>query len=299
VVASLDTLLAGAVDYAGLFPPAALDMPAAASAYAEHRRDPASALLGRFVVPVLRLPELELALHATQSLGGGRWPLSALTGVDPGADVRVALEFNARNASDIRGRGACIEALESRVSTVAEIEAAMSRMPGELGAYFEIPIADDPDSLVSALRRTGGRAKARSGGVTEDAFPPADHLARFLLRCRDARVPCKFTAGLHHPIRGRHRLTYAPDAPVGTMYGYLNVFVAAALAWAGEGEAAVLLALREPDAAAFHLTAGGLHYHTITVSTTMLGGMRSDFLHSFGSCSFREPVDELAALSLT
>ena len=51
-------LLAGLVDYAGLFPPAALDMEAAVAEYARRRRAPEAWMLGRFVAPAARLVEL-------------------------------------------------------------------------------------------------------------------------------------------------------------------------------------------------------------------------------------------------
>src|SRR5688572_24678308 len=55
--ASLRLLLRGVVDYAGLFPPAGLTMADAVAAYARHREEDASWMLGRFVLPAARLDE--------------------------------------------------------------------------------------------------------------------------------------------------------------------------------------------------------------------------------------------------
>ena len=65
---ALHTLLHGSIDYAGLFPPAELDMSAAVTSYADYRRSPHRWALGRFVVPFNRLAELETAAagHAAQ-----------------------------------------------------------------------------------------------------------------------------------------------------------------------------------------------------------------------------------------
>ena len=49
------------VDYAGLFPPAGLDMRAAVGNYARYAAGPWAWALGRFIVPVSRLEELERA----------------------------------------------------------------------------------------------------------------------------------------------------------------------------------------------------------------------------------------------
>ena len=64
---SVRALLYQAVDYAGLFPPAALDMPTVARNYAAYRRAETAWLLGRLIVPTARLDEF--ADSATDLLG--------------------------------------------------------------------------------------------------------------------------------------------------------------------------------------------------------------------------------------
>ena len=54
-------LLDELIDYAGLFPPARLDMEPAVQGYARHRGNALAAALGRFVIPVSRLEEFEVA----------------------------------------------------------------------------------------------------------------------------------------------------------------------------------------------------------------------------------------------
>jgi hypothetical protein len=61
-MSAIETLLAGLIDYAGLYPPAALDMRTALRNYAEYGQGRHSYALGRFLVGVDRLVELlELA----------------------------------------------------------------------------------------------------------------------------------------------------------------------------------------------------------------------------------------------
>ncbi len=50
-VASLRALLAGAIDYAGLFPPATLTLEPALRNYAEYARSAESWMLGAFILP--------------------------------------------------------------------------------------------------------------------------------------------------------------------------------------------------------------------------------------------------------
>lgn len=298
---SLEVLLTGVVDYAGLFPPAALDMTAATESYAEYLEDPDRRLLGRFVVPVVRLREFDDATSALLPRGelSEPWRLSVLPGPDLTADIDLALKFNLRHWSGSELGHAVIDTFETKVSTVDEIAAAASIMPSQVTQYFEIPITADPATLIAAIKRAGARAKMRTGGVTPAAFPDPTDVVRFMVRCRDANVAFKLTAGLHHPIRAEYRLTYADDAPRGMMFGYLNMFVGAALAWGGADESVVQSALLATSVHDFHFSDDAVTFGDRVVPIGALHDARDNFVISFGSCSFREPVDDLVALSIS
>ena len=119
----------------------------------------------------------------------------------------------------------------------------------------------------------------------------------FIVTCQREAVPFKATAGLHHPVRGEQRLTYEPGGPTGYMYGFLNVFIAAALVYTGEAEETALAALRETDAAAVIFDDSTVSWRDKRLSADQLARTRAEFAIAFGSCSFREPVDELAQLT--
>jgi hypothetical protein len=298
----IHTLVAGVVDYAGLFPPAKLDMGDAVRAYADYSRDPNRFMLGRFVVPVSRLPELE---EAAVALFPGDdddavipWRLAALTGADVEADIALALAFNDRHARGAGAGRAEIDTLEIKASSTAEIASAMSRMPSAFRPFFEIPIASDPNELLGELRRCGGAAKVRTGGVTPDAFPATADVVRFIRRCTEQRVAFKATAGLHHPVRAVYRLTYDEQPPMGTMYGYLNILVATACARHGAPDTMLEAILEETDPHAFVVDDTGISYHGVQLSMDDVSDTRTRGMISFGSCSFREPVDDLTALGL-
>jgi hypothetical protein len=104
----------------------------------------------------------------------------------------------------------------------------------------------------------------RTGGLTPEATPSSEALADFLSEAASQRMAFKATAGLHHPMRSA------------TMHGFVNVFVAAAFAWQGAERGVILDVLNDGDAGAFCA--------------------RRDFAHSFGSCSFTEPVADLRVL---
>lgn len=291
--ASLRALVAGLVDYAGLFPPASLDMPAAAARYAEYRRSPDAWMLGRLIVPVARLEELATAQPAEADTP---WALGVLVGDDIEADAARVSEFGAKH----RGRFTAdvVEIKASDAERIALAGRVFGADPG-VTVYIELPYIEDPRTLLVAVKNAGLRAKVRTGGVSADAFPTAPQLARFIARCAEVGVPFKATAGLHHPLRGEHRLTYQPDAPSATMFGFLNVFVAAALAAAGATERELVEVLEERDAAAFTFTERELRWRERSISRSRIQQTRDAFAAAFGSCSFREPVDELQELART
>lgn len=287
---ALETLLDGLVDYAGLFPPASLPMDAAVRNYAAYRTGERRGMLARFVLPVARLDEFVREASAlAPSDDVGPWPLSVLAA--PG-DAAAIAAFNGTH--DARW---VIDMIEAKASTVDEVHALAAAFGG-LTVYVEIPVAEDPTALVQAIGTTHLRAKIRTGGVTPDAFPAPAAVLRFLAECVQRQVPFKATAGLHHPLRGEYALTYAPDAERGTMYGFLNVFLAATLLHAGHAPATLLELLEERDAAAIVADANGISWRGLHASAAQVAQARARFAGSFGSCSFEEPVQDLAALRL-
>ena len=273
----LHALLENIVDYAGLFPPASLPMERALENYRRYRDSPESWMLGRFVAPVARLDEFE-ALN-----GSAAAPVSALIGGDLASDLKR-----------IAHSPAAIDAIELKAADAAQIESAMRLIPAHLAAYFEIGDV----KLIPAIGDAGARAKIRTGGITPEAFPSAGFVAQFLVSCAAHRVPFKATAGLHHPLRCYRPLTYSADGPSGWMFGFLNVFVAAALAWRGAGVDLIERLLLEESPAAFRFGDAGMEWSGQTFAVDEIVRMRREFAISFGSCSFEEPVADLQTLRL-
>jgi type II secretory pathway component PulK len=82
------------------------------------------------------------------------------------------------------------------------------------------------------------------------------------------------------------------------MFGYLNVFLAAALMANGLSDADAVRVLNERDPDAFELRGDALGWRGHTLTAEAIRHVRESVAVSFGSCSFREPVDELRALTL-
>jgi hypothetical protein len=297
-VDALHTLLEHSIDYAGLFPPAGLDMERAVRNFASYRESSDAWALGRFVVPASRLEELESAARGLLPTApdAAPWQLSALLGPAISDEVRRLEAFNCRHAAD--GADLVVDAVELKAESVESIAAALAQIPSQLQAYVEIPIESDPVHLVSAIGKAGARAKLRTGGITVEAFPRSADVVRFLQRCIEKAVSFKATAGLHHPLRAEYRLTYAPSSLTGTMYGFLNLFLAAGFMHAGmDAESAIeLLEERSPDA--FGFAEGEVSWRGRRLERDRIARIRRDTITAFGSCSFTEPIADLQALGL-
>lgn len=190
------------------------------------------------------------------------------------------------------------DTIEIKASSVGAIEDIMHRVQRGLQVYVEIPIHRDPADLLAALRRLGGRAKIRTGGVTPDTFPSSANLVRFLHASVEAGVAFKATAGLHHPLRAEYRLTYAPDSPSGAMFGFLNLFLTVAFLRGGMDESQAAAVLEEDSPAAFQAGDSGISWRDRRLDLRALREVREDGIISFGSCSFTEPIADLESLHL-
>jgi hypothetical protein len=287
------------VDYAGLFPPASEDMRPALERYASYLQSADRAALGRFIVPISRLRELAEAGADLMPRGRGSepWRLSVLIAEDVGSAAEQMVKFNREHLAGSRDGHALIDVVELKATTADEIAHQRLDLPSSFTSYFEIPLTTDIQPLVQTIAKVGGRAKVRTGGVTRDAFPRASALVDFMSACHNESVPFKATAGLHHAVRGEYRLTYEPDSVTGMMYGFLNIFVAAVLLYAGESEETALSAVEETDASAFGFEDDAIEWRGKRLGTEQIVASRAEFAVAFGSCSFREPVDELTELT--
>ena len=230
--------LAHLIDHAPLFPPASLSVPDAIAEDRRARDDEHAWMLARLVWPSSKLDELKSEDRA----------LSVL--LDEALSVTVPLS-------------PFVEAVETRW------EAGLDGLPGE--AYVELPLGDGLELRIGALADRGLRAKVRCGGAE---VPSPEALGHFLRACRDAGVPFKATAGLHHPLaaEGRH--------------GFLNVLAACAF----EDGAAL-----EEDV---ELAANGLRWRDREAGADELDRVRREQFVAVGSCSFFEPVADLQELEI-
>lgn len=295
-------LLDSIVDYAGLFPPASVSMATAVRNFAHYRASESGWMLGRFVCPASALEQFsrDAEMYLPRDAGAIGWQLSVTGSGDIVQDMAAIAAFNERHRVCFDESCATVDAYEVKVNNIEDVQRVHEQVPVTMCTYIEVPLSSDPTPIVEAVAAIGRRAKMRTGGITPDAFPRSEHVARFLIACAHTGVVAKATAGLHHPLRDAYRLTYEEQAPHAMMYGYINVFLATALVGSGAPMRDVVAMLEERDASHItfdttqcHWSGGSKQY---SLDRAFLAQMRDRGLVSFGSCSFTEPVSETRAL---
>jgi hypothetical protein len=310
----VETLMDGLIDYAGLFPPSKLPMAKAVEIYAGATRSEHAGFVSRFICPVTKLMDLTehgaMLMPGTYATSGYRemaddlpaWAVSAIIDADLDECLGVIAEFNEHHRFEEHGL-ARVDAIEMRVASPGDIDDALDEIPDDISPAFEFPreavIGGDPRGFIAALAGNDALAKIRCGGITPDLFPASADVARFLIACHNAEVPFKATAGLHHPVRAEHSLTYDDNSPRGVMHGFLNVFIGAALIKvAGIDEKTAVRVLEETDPKAFVLTDTDAGWRDMTINLIELARVREAFATGYGSCSVDEPVEDLKGLGL-
>ncbi len=309
--ASLRAFLAGLIDYAGLFPPAQLPLSEAIELYGRYRATPDRWMLSRFIIPAAQLHNLTESgrlLFSADSpflfsvLGrGGQTADEFCTNLDNDlADItRFRQENEGRVVADV---------FEVRLPTADLIpETADLLHQHGLRGFFELSAVSSQQLAVSSQLSAvscqlsavgfqqsavsgGAGLKVRMGGVVASAFPPVAQVAEVLLFCRDAGVPFKATAGLHHPVRHWNKAVQTH------MHGFVNLFGAGILAHVHNLDLATVGAiLSEETAAAFQFDEDTFSWRGLAAKTAEILPIRQQFLLSYGSCSFDEPREDLRA----
>ena len=143
--------------------------------------------------------------------------------------------------------------------------------------YFELVLderwRDSVPAAIGAIAAVGGRVKLRCGGLS---VPTSEQVALVLRACREVGVVLKATAGLHHAL------------PTGGEHGFLNLLCAATCAHCGDTDARELTEMLNAESLA-ELPFGEF-------DADEARDARQRLFKGFGSCSWREPVDDLRRL---
>lgn len=256
-------------------------MPDAIRTHLAERDGQHAAVLGVFLCTASRLPEL----------------ITELIKVRPTEPVELSLVIDT-------GLGGVPKALSIVESRTELLTLRMVEMPAPADVddvWLERVSEFVPEDVIRVVEpRRGGAEwlegirrvvehgsvpKIRCGGVSHEAFPSVDEVADFLavISGGGSNGPAAFkaTAGLHNAVRHT-------DSETGfTHHGFLNLLVATARAISGRD---VREALGNEDGKV-------LAEEAAAMSDPAAKAVRGVFA-SYGSCSLREPVDDLEGLGL-
>ncbi|HLP09299.1 MAG TPA: hypothetical protein VK178_14125 [Opitutaceae bacterium] len=308
---TIATLLHRSLDYAGVFPPASLPVPAALQQFEEERSANSAGMLSRFVCPVLRLEEMAAVPDA------GERPSLVVSILPRGG--RSAGEFLANLEADLAAiqriaqlhRGALvIDTIELRPpgdalqqpalrKLLAAVSALLSRRAADVRQVFveltpgaqlasQLELLADPSiggaSEVSLLLGY----KLRTGGSDATAAPSPAQVATALGCAAALQLPMKCTGGLHRPLRG---------TGANPMHGFINLLVAATFAATLRNDAGLIESvLEETDPAAFAFDARAIAWREHKLTPKAVTAAREKLLLSFGSCYADQPRLELQKL---
>ena len=251
-------LLDRLIDDAGLFPPARKDMAVAAEDHREASQGPHEWMLNRFLCPASRLQEM-------LEVADPDWTLGVVSDRHWEQDLDDAVTFGAD----------CLELREPG--------------PEAWDALAAAPITvfvEGADSL-EALAQLRIGAKIRCGGLDATAFPTDAEVAAFIAECKRLDLPFKATAGLHHPFRTR-------DEDIGVLqHGFVNLLAATILDVPEERLQEIIAA----PASSFVVHEDYMRWHGFEADEGDVRLGRTRFT-GYGSCSFTEPVDDLAAAGI-
>ncbi|MBE2226469.1 MAG: hypothetical protein IAE93_03980 [Ignavibacteria bacterium] len=315
-VVSLRNFLSKMIDYAGLFPPTNLELGQAFHNFVFYRQGEYKWMLGKFIIPAKRLPELAALLDDMEVKE--QISLSVL-----GASAETVNEFNGLFNDDIAnvkdflakyGANISVDAFEVRLpaelfkqednaaytSLIENVSQGLQNTLGkQVPVFFEANLSADYEAeIIRTVENIGAINKGcgfklRTGGTEPAAFPEPEVIAFAIMTCCEFDVPMKCTAGLHHPIR------HFNEGVKANMHGFLNVFSAGIMAYSNNlDEAELLEVLNEDDPYEFTFNENGFVWNDTEVSNDEITGSRERFMLSYGSCSFDEPIEDLKTMEL-
>lgn len=315
-VQSLKNFTSKIIDYAGLFPPASLELAQAFHNYVFYLQGEYKWMLGKFIIPANKLSSLGELINNMSIEGKVSFSVLASGGSS-------IAEFRKNFDEDLNITGKFFSTFGSRVS----FDALEVRLPAELFSYdnnnelldlmlhisvklealhgkeipvfFEVNLTENYEQeiirtveTIASIKKNCGY-KLRTGGVEPSAFPKPEVIAFAIMTCCEFNVPMKCTAGLHHPIR------HFNNEVNSVMHGFMNVFAAGILAFtSGLDESEIIDVLTDEDPYEFIFNEKGFVWNETEITNSEIRSAREKFMLSYGSCSFDEPIDDLKTMEL-
>lgn len=315
-VLSLKNFTSNIIDYAGLFPPASLELAQAFHNYVFYKQGENKWMLNKFIIPAKRLPELtelmenmkiESTVHFSV-LGSGGDTISDFN-QNFTRDINYIKDFLNSNGSSVSfdafevrlpkellGKEEDDDMLDLMIDVSDKLDKSLNK---SVPVFYEVSLSENYENeiirvveTIASLNKNCGY-KLRTGGTEPSAFPSAELIAFAIITCCEFNVPMKCTAGLHHPVKHF-------DESVNTyMHGFFNIFGAGILAYTSNlDEMELIEIINDEEPFEFIFNENGFEWNEIEVTNAQIKDARENFMISYGSCSFDEPIEDLKMLDL-
>ncbi|MEO8445936.1 MAG: hypothetical protein ABI528_00495 [bacterium] len=300
------------IDYAGLFPPASLDLQTSYSNYIKYKQSEYAWMLSRFICPVKLLPALETIINQNLSEKFSVSVITTAAKLESDFKNNFINDFNICNSFIKKNGNFKIDMVETKlpdgdkISYSDCVSFAVSSLQKEFSdpafIFFEGNSGENwkqsSDAIINSIstmneQNLNSGFKLRTGGTSPEAFPESEQIAFCIRECLDRKVPMKFTAGLHHPYR-HYDLNLKS-----MMHGFVNVFGAGIIAMTHNiSNDGLIEILNDERPGNFIFTENYFSWKDWKVETQDIVYARENLVTSFGSCSFDEPIEDLQTLHL-
>lgn len=313
--------MSGLIDYAGLFPPAKLSLEEAYPNFVKYKNEKYEWMLSKFICPTAKLSELEPLLYEVPEQFEKVYSLSVLgkSGADKDeffanlkSDLNEWKKFKGNNSNVTESKAFEVKIPEvvivsgnsDKVYDVIEpcSDAVCEHIGEDVKISFEVPLLDDwkhnTRKSIEAIKKhnlnfNNSGFKLRTGGVTADAFPESEKVAFVIHELLDRNIPMKCTAGLHHPLR------HFNESVNTKMHGFFNVFGCGIIAYTHNMSHLEMVKMLDDESASnFKFSEDYFEWNNYRITLDEIAAGREEFMMSYGSCSFDEPLEDLKALGL-
>ncbi|MEP7146989.1 MAG: hypothetical protein ABI792_08260 [bacterium] len=317
---SLCTFTGKIIDYAGLFPPANLNLKNAFGNYLKYLDENYNFMLSKFICPVSLFPELKDLVSEVPSrdlkiiisaLGRGGSDLNSfkknleedlaiwnkfVSGLKENINVNsfeVKIPIEIISSCDSDNIALFLDSLSNNIKQQIS-QPVMIFVEGSSNDKWK----ENTVSLINGIEIHNQKNfdtgfKLRTGGTEANAFPSSHQIAFSIRKCLDRKVPMKFTAGLHHPF------PHYDSEINAAMHGFVNVFASGIIAMRHDISDSVLEeVLNDKNPLNFIFTDDNFSWNNWKVEIADIEYARKDLVLSYGSCSFDEPVEDLKSLHL-
>ncbi|MBC8197748.1 MAG: hypothetical protein H8E60_07680 [Candidatus Marinimicrobia bacterium] len=300
---SLKLFLTKLIDYAGLFPPAKLQLKLALNNYNNDIKCLDKWMLSQFILPLSNLNNI------TEKMMDGfsqNFPLKlSLLSNDLDLDIDQLFLFKDKFGEKVEFSG-----LESKILDIHSFHTILEKTNEvqnknqlNMASFFELPTQENwIDKMIKSIEiitefnfnhNSNFGFKLRCGGVEPYMFPSPENIAETIIICIQNNISLKFTAGLHHPVR------HYNDSIQTKMFGFFNIFIGGMLAKKYRFNHVELIeVLIDQSSNNFKFKEEGLSWKKYNLSNKEIIQFRENDFISYGSCSFNEPREDLTKLGI-